>query len=223
MTDGEEGLRVLDVMEKAEKKGPSVSASDFKKENYFLHPSSFVDENVSVGDGTKIWHYSHILNNTKIGKHCVLGQNVAAGPDVEIGAGCKIQNNVSLYKGVVLEDGVFCGPSCVFTNVYTPRAFIERKNEFLTTRIKKGASLGANSTIVCGVTVGRYAFVGAGAVVKKDVVDYALIVGVPARQIGWVCKCGVTLKFNKKNHARCERCGSEYKCSGKKINEVEGS
>ncbi|HSA30233.1 MAG TPA: acyltransferase [Candidatus Omnitrophota bacterium] len=177
-----------------------------QNKTYFVHESSYVDEPCQIGEGTKIWHFSHILKNSRIGKNCVIGQNVSIGPEVSIGNGCKIQNNVSVYKGVTLEDDVFCGPSCVFTNVYTPRAFVERKDEFLPTTVKKGASIGANATIVCGVTIGRYAFVGAGAVVKADVPDHAVVVGVPARQVGWACKCGVPLKGGKSDDRCCDRC-----------------
>lgn len=183
-----------------------------RKVRFFVHKSSYIDKNVKIGQGTKIWHFSHILENSQIGKDCTIGQNVMIGPNVRIGNKCKIQNNVSIYKGVVLEDMVFCGPSCVFTNVTTPRAFIERKDEFLPTLIKKGVTIGANATIICPATIGEYALVGAGAVVKKDVCGYALIVGIPARQIGWVCRCGVTLKFTK-NKAKCIYCGSEYRLS----------
>jgi len=209
LTDGEEGLRVLRVLELAETslRGEPLPSTECR--NYFVHESSYVDEDVEIGEGTKIWHFSHILKGSRIGKDCVIGQNVMIGPEVVIGNRCKIQNNVSIYKGVTLEDEVFCGPSCVFTNVYTPRAFIERKHEFRKTLVKRGATIGANATIVCGVTIGRYAFVGAGAVVRENVPDYALVVGVPARQIGWVCKCGVTLKFDDR-YARCPSCGNEY-------------
>jgi UDP-2-acetamido-3-amino-2,3-dideoxy-glucuronate N-acetyltransferase len=193
-----------------------------EEKKYFVHPSSYIDENVEIGEGTKIWHFCHILRNTKIGKNCVLGQNVMVGPNVIIGNRCKIQNNVSVYEGVELEDDVFCGPSMVFTNVINPRAFIERKHEFKKTLVKKGATIGANATIVCGVTIGRYALVGAGAVVTKDVPDYALVVGVPARQIGWVCKCGNTLKNRKEDKLVCSSCGSEYaEKDGKLIPVVE--
>ena len=157
---------------------------------YFVHPSSELDDNVTIGQNSKIWHFSHILSDTVIGENCNLGQNVVAGPDVTIGNGCKIQNNVSLYKGVTLEDDVFCGPSMVFTNVFNPRSHIKRMDEVRPTLVKKGASLGANCTIVCGVTIGKYAFVGAGAVVTKDIPDHALVMGNPARQTGWMCKCG---------------------------------
>ena len=179
--------------------------------NFFVHPSAVIDQGARIGAGTKIWHFSHILKNTQIGENCVFGQNVAVGPDVIIGNGCKVQNNVSIYKGVVLEDGVFCGPSCVFTNVYNPRAFVERKQEFRITRVKKGATIGANATVVCGAMIGMYAFIGAGAVVKDDVPDYALIVGVPARQIGWVCKCGVSLPRRAAGELlECSGCGNQY-------------
>jgi len=178
---------------------------------FFVHKSAYIDKEVNIGNGTKIWHFCHVLGNSRIGDDCILGQNVAIGPDVTIGNRCKIQNNVSLYKGVTLEDEVFCAPSCVFTNVYNPRAFVERKNEFRQTLVKRGATIGANATIVCGVTIGSYAFIGAGAVVRKDVPDYALIVGVPARQIGWVCKCGTSLKKIRKSTASCSSCSAKYK------------
>ena len=161
--------------------------------DYFVHPTTELDENVTIGHDTKIWHFSHIMSNTIIGSNCNFGQNVVAGPDVSIGNGCKIQNNVSLYKGVTLEDDVFCGPSMVFTNVFNPRSHIKRMDEVRPTLVKKGASLGANCTIVCGVTIGKYAFVGAGAVVTKDVPDYALVMGNPAKQTGWMCECGEKL------------------------------
>ena len=161
--------------------------------DYFVHPTAQLDENVTIGNGTKIWHFSHIMKNTIVGANCNFGQNVVAGPDVSIGNGCKIQNNVSVYKGVTLEDDVFCGPSMVFTNVFNPRSHIRRMDEVRPTRIKKGVSLGANCTIVCGVTIGKYAFVGAGAVVTKDVPDHALVMGNPAKQTGWVCECGEKL------------------------------
>ncbi len=174
---------------------------------YFKHESAFIDDNVEIGAGTKIWHFSHILPNTKIGKDCVLGQNVVVGPDVIIGDKCKIQNNVSVYKGVEMEYGVFCGPSMVFTNVINPRAFIEKKSEFKKTLLKKGCSIGANATIICGITIGKFALIGAGSVVTKDVPDYALITGVPGRQTGWVCECGEVLRDS---FLHCVMCGKDY-------------
>lgn len=186
-------------------------SDDKNRQNYFIHQTAVVDEGVQIGEGTKIWHFSHIMKDTIIGKKCILGQNVYVGPAVKIGNRCKIQNNVSIYKSVTLEDEVFCGPSCVFTNVYNPRAFIERKSEFMPTLVKTGATIGANATIVCGLIVGKYAFIGAGAVIKKDVPDFALVVGVPAKQIGWVCKCATTLKdFDKNNKAKCQSCRCRY-------------
>lgn len=161
-----------------------------KNKKYFIHESAYVDDDVYIGTGTKIWHFSHINHSASIGNNCVLGQNVYIGSKASIGNNVKIQNNVSVYDNVILEDDVFCGPSTVFTNVNSPRSFIEQKDNYLTTIIKKGASLGANSTIVCGNNVGRYAFIGAGSVVTKDISDFALMVGVPAKQIGWVSKSG---------------------------------
>ena len=188
------------------------------EKNYFVHESSYVDEGCEIGEGTKIWHFSHIMKGCRIGEKCNIGQNVVISPDVVLGDGCKIQNNVSVYTGVICEDGVFLGPSCVFTNVINPRAFIERKKEYRKTVIKKGASLGANCTIVCGHDVGRYALVGAGSVVTKDVPDYAMVYGTPARVMGHVCQCGVKLHFDK-GEAVCPACGKKYKMNEK--SEVE--
>ncbi|MBI5665737.1 MAG: Gfo/Idh/MocA family oxidoreductase [Nitrospirae bacterium] len=218
-TDGNEGLSVLKILELAENGLLNTTQTVSEKpetKNHFIHESSFVDDNVAIGDGTKVWHFSHVLSGSRIGKNCIIGQNVAIGPDAVIGNKCKIQNNVSIYKGVTLEDSVFCGPSCVFTNVYNPRAFVERKSEYLETLVKKGATIGANSTIVCGVTIGSYALIGAGAVVKADVPDYAVMAGVPAKQIGWACICGVPLKFNK-DKATCKNCISKYALKKKKL------
>ncbi len=224
-TDGEEGLKVLKVLDICQRglENPSLNgqtlvagyqSTEEEKTKYFVHPSSYIDEDVAIGEGTKIWHFSHVLNKTKIGKNCIIGQNVMIGPEVTIGDRCKIQNNVSVYKGVTLEKDVFCGPSCVFTNVITPRAFIERKQEFKATLVKKGATIGANATVICGVTIGKYALIGAGAVVTEDVPDYALYLGVPARQSGWVCKCGVVLtrkvKAENREELICPNCGSKY-------------
>lgn len=176
---------------------------------YFAHESSCVDEGCTIGNGTKIWHFSHIMKNCTIGKNCSIGQNVVISPDVTLGDGVKIQNNVSVYTGVICEDGVFLGPSCVFTNVINPRAFIEKKSEFRNTVLKKGASVGANATIVCGHDIGRYALVGAGSVVTKNVPDYALVYGNPARICGWVCQCGEQLEF-RDGVAMCPACGKRY-------------
>ncbi len=173
--------------------------------DFFVHESSYIDDNVSIGAGTKIWHFSHIMSGTSIGCNCNIGQNVVAGPDVSIGNGCKIQNNVSIFKGVTLEEHVFCGPSMVFTNVFNPRANIKRMDEARQTLVKKGASLGANCTIVCGVTIGEYAFVGAGAVVTKNIPAHALVYGNPARIHGYVCQCG-----EKLNNLLCPACALEY-------------
>jgi len=163
--------------------------------SFFAHETAIVDEGVDIGEGTKIWHFSHILSKTTIGKNCSFGQNCVVGPKVKMGSGVKVQNNVSVYEGVEVEDDVFLGPSMVFTNVINPRAFIQRKEEFKVTLLKKGCSVGANATIVCGVTIGEYALIGSGAVINKDVPAFALMVGVPAKQIGWVGISGNTLKF----------------------------
>lgn len=181
--------------------------------NYFVHPSSFTDDNVQIGEGTKIWHFSHIMSGARIGKNCKIGQNVVIGRDVCIGNRVKIQNNVSVYKGVILEDEVFCGPSSVFTNVINPRSAIPRMNELKTTLIKRGATIGANATIICGNTIGKYAFIGAGAVATKDVPDYALVFGNPAKLQGWMCECGTKLEFNN-NLAKCKACKKRYKMIG---------
>jgi UDP-2-acetamido-3-amino-2,3-dideoxy-glucuronate N-acetyltransferase len=187
------------------KTAPSRQASD-----PFIHKTAIVDSNVSIGSGSKIWHFSHILSNSKIGNNCNVGQNVVIGPEVIIGNGCKIQNNVSIYKGVTLEDGVFCGPSMVFTNVYNPRAEIRKMEQLRHTHVGRGATIGANATIVCGNNLGCYSFIGAGAVVTKDVPAYALMVGNPARQKGWICECGEKLN----SALTCSVCGKQY-VSGK--------
>ena len=174
--------------------------------DYFVHESSYVDDGCTIGKGTKIWHFSHVLGNTHIGERCVISQNVMAGPDVTMGNNCKVQNNVSLYKGVRLEDDVFCGPSCVFTNVLNPRAFVERKDEFKETPVGRGATIGANATIVCGNKLGAYCMIGAGAVVTRDVPAHALMVGVPARRKGWVSHEGEILG----DDLVCPRTGQRY-------------
>lgn len=185
---------------------------------YFVHESSYIDDGVEIGQKTSIWHFSHIITGSKIGERCNIGQNVVIGGNVTVGDGCKIQNNVSIYEGVELEDDVFCGPSMVFTNVFTPRSNVSRKNEYLPTPVRRGATIGANATIVCGNEIGEFSFIGAGSVVTKPVAPQALVVGNPAVQIGWMCKCGERLPSN--NH--CQRCGSSYKVDElkKKIKEV---
>lgn len=190
--------------------------------SYFAHESSYVDDNVTIGDDTKIWHFSHILSGSNIGINCSFGQNCVVGPKVNIGSGVKVQNNVSIYEGVEVEDDVFLGPSMVFTNVTNPRAFIVRREEFKKTLLKKGCSIGANATIVCGVTIGEYALIGSGTVVNRDVKPYALMVGVPARQIGWVSKAGNTLKFDDNNMAIDSFDNSKYKLENENLIEIEG-
>lgn len=182
---------------------------------YFVHESAYVDEGARIGSGTKIWHFSHVMSTAQIGEKCSLGQNVLVANNVKIGNHVKIQNNVSVYEGVILEDYVFCGPSTVFTNVRTPRSAYPRNTseDYLPTLVKKGASIGANATIVCGVTIGEWAFVAAGAVVTKEVPPYALVAGVPARVIGWACECGASLKFEG-NDTGCPECGKHYRKTG---------
>lgn len=187
---------------------------------FFAHESSYLDEGVLIGNNTKIWHFSHILSGTVIGENCSFGQNCVVGPKVTIGNGVKVQNNVSIYEGVECEDDVFLGPSMVFTNVINPRAFIIRREEFKKTLLKKGCSIGANATIVCGITIGEYALIGSGAVVNRDVKSYALLVGVPARQIGWVSKAGNTLHFDQNNEAVDSFDGSKYKIENDILREL---
>ena len=184
--------------------------------NFYVHPSSFVDDGCEIGEGSKIWHFCHVMPRARIGQRCNIGQNVVISPDVRIGDNVKIQNNVSVYTGVILEDDVFCGPSMVFTNVVNPRSHVSRKDEYRQTLVKRGASLGANCTIVCGVTIGRYGFIGAGAVVTKDVPDHALIVGNPGRISGWMCECGVKLAAGRLPPAAvtCGACGMKYQTAG---------
>lgn len=181
--------------------------------SYYQHPSAIVDDGAVIGEGSRVWHFVHVSSGARIGKGVSLGQNVFVGNKVTVGDNCKIQNNVSVYDNVTLEDGVFCGPSMVFTNVYNPRSLIERKSQYLDTVVKKGATLGANCTIVCGVTIGEYAFIGAGAVVNRDVPAYALMVGVPARQIGWMSEFGeqLDLPLEGNGEVRCEGSGSKYR------------
>lgn len=225
-TDGAEGLRVLKILNAsqhsldsngrkiflnesvapARRESVDLSGRQKKSDHFYHHPTAVIDDNVIIGSGTKIWHFSHVLTGSKIGDHCNIGQNVVVGPDVTVGKGCKIQNNVSVFKGVTLEDCVFCGPSMVFTNVYNPRAEIRRMDQVRLTLVKKGATIGANATIVCGLTLGRYCFIGAGSLVNKPVPDHALVVGNPARQIGWVCECGERVA----DDLQCVECGKQY-------------
>lgn len=185
---------------------------------FFVHASAFVDGDVSIGDGTKIWHFCHVLPRTRIGEKCSFGQNCVVGPKVVIGNGVKVQNNVSIYEGVEIEDDVFLGPSMVFTNVINPRAFVVRKTEFKKTLLRRGCTVGANATIVCGVTIGRYAMIGAGAVVTKDVPDFALMAGVPAKQIGWVSQAGNRLAFDERGEAVDGFDGSRYRLENGTVN-----
>ena len=230
-TPGEEGVRVLQVLQACQRSlqmnGEPVQVEadqrrgrwraykrrKMEAREYFVHESSYVDQPCEIGAGTKIWHFSHIMKNCRIGERCNIGQNVVISPDVMIGRNVKIQNNVSVYTGVILEDDVFCGPSMVFTNVVNPRSHVIRRDEYKTTLVKRGASLGANSTVVCGITIGRYAFAGAGAVLTHDVPDYALVAGNPARVRGWMCACGIKLQFagdGEEEKAQCGACGCRY-------------
>ena len=181
--------------------------------SFFVHESSYADDGCVIGEGTKVWHFCHIMPGAVIGKKCSIGQNVNIGSRAILGNNCKIQNNVSIYDDVILEDDVFCGPSMVFTNVINPRAFVERKNEYKKTLLKRGATIGANATVVCGNTIGKYAMVGAGAVVTHDIPDYALVFGSPARIKGWICECGVKLAFDG-GTAKCADCATEYRLAG---------
>jgi UDP-2-acetamido-3-amino-2,3-dideoxy-glucuronate N-acetyltransferase len=211
--DGHKGLKVLEVLSycqrSLEEKGRVISANPGEP-GYFVHETSVVEEPSQIGEGSKIWHFSHIMPDVTIGKDCVIGQNVFIGKGVKIGNSVKIENNVSVFEGVTLEDDVFCGPSCVFTNVINPRSHVPRKDEFKPTLVKKGATLGANATIVCGNTIGSYAFIGAGSVVTRDVPDYAMVYGNPTRLQGWVCQCGEKLDFAQSNTAQCSSCGKKY-------------
>lgn len=222
-TDGEEGLRVLRVLDAAQQslrgdKTPMASHERRKSDHrdVMVHPSAFVDDGVEIGPGTKIWHFSHVLAGSRIGADCSLGQNVVVGPDVVVGDRCRIQNNVSVYNGVTLEDGVFCGPSCVFTNVFNPRAEVSRKDEFRSTLVRRGATIGANATIVCGFEIGEFAFIGAGAVVTGNVPAHALMVGAPARQVGWMSHDGEKLGDDLK----CPRSGRQYEVHEGELREV---
>ena len=245
ITDGREGLRVLRVLNAGQISldhgGAAVTITDSgelqllgisgsadkiankkpaavraEPADYFVHDTAIVDAKCDIGKGTKLWHFSHVLSNSAIGENCNIGQNVVIGPDVSIGKNCKIQNNVSVYKGVTLEDGIFCGPSMVFTNIYNPRAEIRKMDQVRPTLVKRGATLGANSTIVCGTTLGSYCFIGAGAVVNKNVPDHAIVVGNPGKQIGWACECGERLS----DDLECLSCGKKYQQQDNSIKEI---
>jgi UDP-2-acetamido-3-amino-2,3-dideoxy-glucuronate N-acetyltransferase len=237
-TDGHEALRVLTVLQQCEaalqglpvaevprskpKNGPGPKNGLGRKDGldergFFAHESAFIDPGVVIGDGTSIWHVSHVMKGSQIGKDCRIGQNVVIGPNATIGDGVKIQNNVSVYEGVTLEDHVFCGPSMVFTNVYNPRSEIRRMDELRPTLVRRGATLGANCTVVCGVTIGAYAFVAAGAVVTKDVPDYALVLGNPGRVAGWMCACGNRIQFEADDNGSCRTCSRRYRKAQSKV------
>ena len=223
VTDGREGLRVLRILNASQQSlntdgakiplkasAPGEKPKGENAQSYYAHDTAVIDRKCDIGAGTKIWHFSHVLSGSRIGENCNIGQNVVIGPDVTIGKNCKIQNNVSVYKGVTLEDGVFCGPSMVFTNIINPRAEISKMDQVRPTLVKKGATIGANATVVCGVTIGACAFVGAGTVITKDVLDHALVVGNPARPSGWMCRCGEKLS----RRLACPACGASYRKSG---------
>ncbi len=189
--------------------------------SYFAHETAVIDEGCQIGDGTKIWHFSHVMPNCVLGENCNLGQNVVISPEVVLGNNVKVQNNVSIYTGVTCDDDVFLGPSCVFTNVTNPRSGVNRRGQYAKTHVGKGASIGANATIVCGHDIGKYAFIGAGAVVTKDVPDYALLVGNPARQLGWMSEYGHRLEFNAKGIATCDESKEQYKLADGKVQKIE--
>jgi UDP-2-acetamido-3-amino-2,3-dideoxy-glucuronate N-acetyltransferase len=221
-TDGNEGVRVLTVLQRCQTALTGKPSAEEKlldrPPKYFVHESAFIDDNVEIGEGTTLWHVSHVLSHSRIGKNCRIGQNVVIGPNAQIGDGVKIQNNVSVYEGVTLEDEVFCGPSMVFTNVINPRSEIRRMDELRPTLVKRGATLGANCTIVCGVTIGQYAFIGAGAVVLKDIPAFALVVGNPGRVSGWMCSCGNRIDFAQTDGAgTCRACQRNYWKIGQEV------
>ncbi len=216
-TDGSSGLKVLQVLDACQRslQGQGRNIPVASSHSFFVHPTSLIEEPSTIGDGTKIWHFSHIMPHTTIGKDCTIGQNVFIGENVNIGNNVKLENNVSVFDGVTLEDDVFCGPACVFTNVKNPRSYLSQRGKFTPTLVKKGATIGANATIICGNTIGSYALIGAGAVVTKDIPDYALAYGNPARISGWVCQCGTKLSFDQNKLAKCSKCGSTYEQKGR--------
>ena len=211
-TDGISGLKVLEILDACQRslQGQGENIAITSRNKFFVHATSIVEEPSDIGEGTKIWHFSHIMPNTNVGKNCTIGQNVFVGENVNIGNNVKLQNNVSIFNGVTLEDGVFCGPACVFTNVKSPRSHISQRVEYIPTLVKKGATIGANATIICGNTIGKYAFIGAGSVVTSDIPDYALAYGNPTRINGWVCQCGAKLDFGKSYKVKCSQCGKEF-------------
>lgn len=215
-SDGENGVKVLQLLEACgrslSRQGQAVEV-ELTEPAYFVHPSAIVDPGCEIGPGSRVWHFSHIMSGCTIGSKCNLGQNVVVSPECRIGNNVKIQNNVSVYTGVELEDNVFCGPSMVFTNVVNPRSHVLRRHEYKRTLVKEGASIGANATVVCGITLGRYSFIGAGAVVTRDVPDYALMLGVPARQVGWMCYCGIRLP-DRISQPTCPACQRRYRLEG---------
>jgi len=223
-TDGASGLRVLRVLDACQRslQGRSENVPLAAAAGFFVHPSSVVEGPSSIGEGTKIWHFSHVMPHVSMGRNCSVGQNVFIGENVHIGNNVRIQNNVSLFDGVVLEDDVFCGPSSVFTNVKSPRSHISQRGKYVPTLVKKGATIGANATIVCGNIIGRYALIGGGSVVTRDVPDHAMVYGNPARLKGWVCECGTKIGFSQDGKAECSKCAKTYRKKGEKVVEEAG-